>query len=80
MQDNFLRNLDRHCLEGIVISWAVPKQYGLAHVNEKPNQDVISIFYGMNYAFDMNTTQLLRNSVGPSCPWFRKSLMVFRKQ
>lgn len=77
---DFLSNLYAHSSEGLVISWAVPGQYGLAHVNEKTNADVVSMFDSFAFYLDGNMTDILRKSVGPKCPWFKGSLMVFRKK
>jgi hypothetical protein len=32
----YLDNVFRHAREGIILSWAVPGQDGLSHVNNKP--------------------------------------------
>lgn len=77
---SFVSNLYRHSAEGVVISWAVPGQYGLSHVNEKTNEDVIAMFESATFYLDSYMTETLRNSVGPKCPWFKGSLMVFRKK
>lgn len=75
----FLNNLASHSREGIAISWAVPDQYGLEHVNELPNGEVIRIVESIGYTLDQSMTSRLRQLVGPACPWFRGSLLIFRK-
>ena len=32
----YLDNILRHAKEGIILSWAVPGQRGLSHINNKP--------------------------------------------
>ncbi|CAG2225446.1 unnamed protein product [Mytilus edulis] len=42
-EEIFLDNIFRHANEGIILSWAVPGQGGLNHVNNKPIEYVIEV-------------------------------------
>jgi 2-polyprenyl-3-methyl-5-hydroxy-6-metoxy-1,4-benzoquinol methylase len=79
-EDNLLRTIDRHVNPGgtLVISWAIIGQGGFGHVNCQNNDYVISKFLSMNYSFDKNTSDYLREQ--ESCAkWFRNTILVFNK-
>ena len=50
----YLDNVFRHAREGIILSWAVPGQNGLSHVNNKPLDYVIDV---------MKTNGFLRDEI-----------------
>ena len=72
-----LDTLHRHNRQGVVISWAVPGQAGLGHVNCRPNEYVADWFVGHGYRHDLPTQQRLRQSA--SIAWLKNTLMVFRR-
>jgi hypothetical protein len=39
----YLDNIFRHAKEGIILSWAVPGQGGLSHINNKPIEYVLKV-------------------------------------
>jgi hypothetical protein len=73
-----LDNIDRHCNGLLVLSWALPKQGGHGHNNERDAQYVISTLTDRGYTFDDKATGMLRDSA--SLWWFKKSIYVFNRK
>jgi hypothetical protein len=46
----YLDNIFRHAKEGIILSWAVPGQGGLSHINNKPIEYVCVRARNNNFA------------------------------
>lgn len=77
----FLKNITRHTeyMSYLVMSWAIPGQDGLGHVNCRHNIDIIGIMkykYGMD--LDIEASLEGRAMVSDVAHWFRNTLMVFR--
>lgn len=77
-EHDFIENLHRLNIRGVVLSWAVPGQGGVGHVNERSNDYIRNIFDRLGYWDCLDFEQQLRNSVTISF-WFRNTLMVFEK-
>ena len=60
----FLDNIFRHAKEGIILSWAVPGQGGLAHVNNKPLRYVFRKMLENNFLVDMTSSNYLQDNCG----------------
>lgn len=73
--------LDNICLKfvckDLVLSWAIPGQKGRGHVNEQPNEYIISEVEKRNFSFDPKITKFLRKH--STAKWFRNTIMVFHK-
>lgn len=88
-EEVFIRNLHTHNCRGIVLSWAILGQGGHNHVNNHDNAYVISRFRELGYLYDEQLSDKFRH--GPPVtglamvpnvdewPWFRKSVLVFRR-
>jgi len=74
----FLNNLDKHCGQCIILSWALPGQGGDGHFNEQPNEYIIEEMKKRNYNYWKEASDYFRGSV--SLWWFKKTIMVFLKQ
>ena len=81
--DTFLSNVVRHARHGVVMSWARPGQTRPgepAHPNELSNIRVIAEMKKLGMRFDKKSSGDLRRSAGTfCCPWFKETLMVFKK-
>lgn len=84
----FLDNLDRHNINGIVLSWAVRGQNGDGHINCLDNIEVIQKMehlhseIAIDYYCDLVATNELRDLCAkyPNPGWwFRNTLMIFRR-
>jgi hypothetical protein len=73
----FLRNLHVHNSEGIILSWAVEGQPGVGHVNCQSNEAIRSALAAWGYQSDYAQEAQLRAVC--TLPWFKDTLMVFRK-
>ena len=62
----------------LVLSWAIPGQGGKGHVNERCNKYVIQQMLKRGFLLDKKATLFL--SFYTSLPWFRRSLLAFKKR
>ena len=76
-ESTLVENVKMHCQKGIIISWAIPGQGGHGHVNEKSNEYVRGLFDGSEYTPDIIAEEKMREAA--RLPWFKNSLMVFKK-
>lgn len=74
----FIHNI--HCANkhGVIISWAIPGQTGIGHVNEQPNSYIIREFRRKGYKYLKKESMKLRQAA--TLPWFKKTIMVFEKK
>lgn len=62
----------------VIISWAIPGQDGIGHINCQTNQWVIEQMKHRKYRINESKTNSLRNSViDCHCSWFKNTLMYF---
>eukprot|EP00455_Lapot_gusevi_P000335 TRINITY_DN10156_c0_g1_i2.p1 TRINITY_DN10156_c0_g1~~TRINITY_DN10156_c0_g1_i2.p1 ORF type:complete len:274 (-),score=30.46 TRINITY_DN10156_c0_g1_i2:323-1144(-) len=74
-QNTLLDTLHLLNRKGVVLSWAVPGQGGHGHVNELPNEVIVSSMKRRGYRLDKELT--LKGRSITTFPHFRKTLMVF---
>lgn len=74
-----LQTIDRHVRPGglLILSWAIPGQGGLGHVNCKTNADVRERITQLGYTACLDLDQRLRSA--STLGWFKNTLLVFRK-
>ena len=77
-EDIYINNLHKHASKGIIMSWAVPRQGGDGHVNERDNSYIRSKVEALGYESNMEAEKILRKS--SSLWWFKKTVFVFRKR
>ncbi|CAG5124211.1 unnamed protein product, partial [Candidula unifasciata] len=77
-EDIYLDNLVRHAKEGIVLSWAVPGQGGLSHVNNKALEAVIAQMEKRGFIIDQKTGAQLRQA--SELPWLKSNVNVYRRE
>lgn len=73
----YLDNLFRHAKEGIILSWAVPGQGGLSHINNQPLQHVVDVMEKNGFTIDQSTSKVLQESA--ELPWIKSNLYVYRR-
>ncbi len=74
-----LENLDKHSINGIILSWAVEDQKdGLGHFNCRNNDYVKGIFASRGYFNDFEAEEKIRKNAHYG--WFKNTFMVFRKK
>lgn len=72
----FLDNICRHAEKAIILSWAIPGQGGVGHVNEHSNEYVIGRLADCGWKHDAQLSQELRDAAS-TCYWFDDTVMVF---
>lgn len=73
---------DNLCSTGgdVILSWALPGQAGIGHINCQSNEWVIVLMRVRGYKIDWNRSMELRRAVADChCSWFRETLMYFVK-
>lgn len=75
--DNVAKATAKDC--DLILSWALPNQGGLGHVNELPNDDVIKEVEARGFSFQKEATKEFRRLNFDGCYWFNSTIMVFRK-
>ena len=73
----YMDNMARHSREGIVMSWAVPEQGGLAHINNRPLSYVIKLLKQYGFEHDKNASKVLQTA--SSFQWLRDNTNVYRR-
>ena len=76
LEANFIRALVSHASRGIVLSWAVPRQGGTNHKNERTNAYVLFRMREKGWVVDIANSTALRQSA--TFAWFHRTIMVFR--
>jgi hypothetical protein len=73
----YLDNLDRHAQSWLVLSWAVPGQGGLGHVNERSNAHIQEQMATRGWHLSAMETATLR--AASQLPWFKDTVMAFHR-
>ena len=84
MEGMVIRNLHAHNCRGVLLSWGIPGQGGLNHINLHDSQYLIDIFQGLGYEHDEAITGHFRSSIcadgsSGSC-WLKTSFLAFRRK
>ncbi|XP_055875535.1 uncharacterized protein LOC106079559 isoform X2 [Biomphalaria glabrata] len=74
-EEIYLDNLVRHAREGIILSWAVPGQGGLSHINNKALTDVIKEMSKRGFHIDVQAGEPLRKASSHS--WLQNNVHVY---
>ena len=73
----YLENLDRMNRDGIIMSWGLPGQTGLGHVNCRDNEYVKCRLAAMGYEAIDEAAQKMR--AVSTLEWFKHTVMVFKR-
>jgi cyclopropane fatty-acyl-phospholipid synthase-like methyltransferase len=76
-ESTYISNLHENNKHGVVLSWAVEGQKGDGHVNCQNNEYIKYKFDQLGYSSDITSEQKMRES--STAPWFKDTIMVFRK-
>ena len=76
-EQDYLDNLDRHCKQCLILSWALPGQGGDGHVNEQSNEYIIDQMSNRGYSFYKEAADYFKQVA--NLWWFKKTIMVFIK-
>lgn len=70
-------NIENHCDEYLLMSWAIPGQGGYGHFNEKSFVDVLALFESRGFQLMEEETKEARSVA--RLPWLINNFTVFRK-
>ena len=73
-----LDNIARHARDGVLLTWAVPNQYGFHHVSERTNEYVIGRMRERGFEYDEDLSAELRGMA--VLKWFKNTIMVFHRK
>lgn len=76
-EDNFLNNLSKSCETRMVLSWAIPGQGGIGHVNCRENQYIVDKLIRRGLILNARLTEYLRMDTPMEVKYFENTLMVF---
>lgn len=74
---NIVDAVGMDCL--LILSWAVEGQEGYGHVNCRNNDYVIELFENKGFKHLPHLSNKARESVGDDTPWFRNTIMIFKR-
>lgn len=77
MEDQYIHNLHMSNRKGIILSWGILRQKGLAHINNHSPRYIINRFKRLGYTYDNRTTTELRSNAVYA--WFKHSIYIFRR-
>lgn len=78
-EQTFLNTITEACDTDLVISWALPSQPGIGHVNCQPKEYIVSEIERRGFKFLPEVTEDARKNIDPNCDWFERTLLVFER-
>lgn len=78
-EQTFIDNLTNHCTGRLILSWGLPNQIGIGHVNCQPQEYIIEEIERRGFVFNKTLTDFIRDAKYINAPWFKDTLMVFDK-
>ena len=73
----YMDNIVRHAKEGVVLSWSVPGQPGLSHVNNRPHEYALNLMQSLGFQQNEADTQKLKRASGYA--WIKSNIFVYRR-
>ncbi len=77
-EQQLLDNIALFAQDTLLLSWAVPGQAGVGHVNCRTNDYIIEQMTKRGFEFDIDTSLKLRKA--STLPWFANTLMWFDRR
>lgn len=77
--DVVIKNIEHLCDSYLILSWAIPNQPGVGHVNCISNRDAIIEFEKKGFYFMEPETLDARSVIDETTPWFKDTLLIFKK-
>jgi hypothetical protein len=75
----FIDTIVLHCNSILILSWAIIGQFGVGHVNCRSQEYIIDQIEQRGLKYNKEDTLFIRNAEYKNAPWFKNTLMVFRK-
>ena len=77
--DTYLDNICNACNNYLITSWAIRGQAGFGHVNCLDNHEIIPHIRKRGFEFLANETIDVRSINLDEAPWFKNTLLIFKK-
>lgn len=77
--NNYLTNIELICNNYLITSWAVRGQEGFGHVNCLDNHEIIPEIENRGFKVMEKETKEVRNIDLSEAPWFKNTLMIFKR-
>lgn len=78
-EQQLIDNMTKLCNGYLILSWAIPGQMGLGHVNCKDNDYVIGQIESRGFEYLPEITKQSREYPKDICSYFKDTLLVFKK-
>lgn len=80
-EQTFLDTITKHCEGLLFMSWALPGQPGIGHINCQPQEYICDEICRRGFSFLPQMTIEAREShIDDNTDWFRRTLMIFRRR
>jgi len=78
-EQTLLGTINMHCINTLVLSWGLPGQAGIGHINLQPQEYAISEMERRGFKYQKETSESARAIIGDNTSWFRNTLMFFTR-
>jgi 2-polyprenyl-3-methyl-5-hydroxy-6-metoxy-1,4-benzoquinol methylase len=79
-EQTFINNITKHCNSKLIMSWAIPNQPGIGHVNCKPLEYIINCVCDKGFKYNDEESLLFRNDPHTNTIWFKNTILIFEKK
>jgi group I intron endonuclease len=77
--NTYLSNITNFCNKYLITSWAIRGQEGFGHVNCLDNHEVIPLIEAKGFKLMEKETEEVRNIDLSEAPWFKNTLLIFKR-
>lgn len=77
-EQTVLDNITKHCNSTLILSWGLPGQPGIGHVNCKPMDYIINEIERRGFKYNKIESELVRAAPHKNALWFKDTLMIFK--
>jgi hypothetical protein len=78
--DAYLDNICNNCSNYLITSWAIRGQAGFGHVNCLDNHEIIPLIEKRGFKLMEKETEEVRNIDLSEAPWFKNTLLIFKRK
>lgn len=79
-EQTFLDTITKHCTRHLIISWALPGQPGIGHINCQSQVYITSEIERRGFEFLPMETENARAHVDKNTDWFERTLLIFKRK
>lgn len=78
-EQTFIDNVTSNCDGMLVLSWALPGQPGIGHINCQPKEYIVEQIESRGFILLEPMTMEARENIDDNTDWFRRTLLVFAR-